>query len=181
MAQCLTPYGVRKKTDPNTTIPVPCGKCPNCVARRVSAWSFRVQEEEKISSSSHFLTLTYDSKYVPITDRCFMSVKKRDIQLFFKRLRKAHPPGSPALKYFAAAEYGGKTMRPHYHIILFNADIRLISDAWNLGSVHFGTVSGASIGYTLKYISKGQQVPLHENDDREPEFRLMSKNWGLTT
>lgn len=162
----------------NETIPVPCGKCPACVARRVSSWSFRLMEETKISSSAHFLTLTYSTSTVPISPRGFMSCRKRDVQLFLKRLRKANP--GVKLKYFCAAEYGGKTQRPHYHMLLFNADINTIDPAWNLGTIHYGQVSPASAGYTLKYMSKGQTVPTHKNDDRVPEFRLMSKRLGAS-
>lgn len=161
----------------NETIPVPCGKCPACVARQVSAWSFRLCQEGVISSSAWFITLTYSTTHVPITRAGYMSCNKKDVQNFMKRLRKAHPP-NVRLKYFLAAEYGGKTQRPHYHLILFNADVSLIQSAWDLGNVHYGSVTPASIGYCLKYISKGRLIPSHKNDDREPEFRLMSKRLG---
>lgn len=176
MPQCMTPFGVKRKTNNQETIPVPCGKCPNCVTRRVSAWSFRLMEEDKISTSSLFITLTYDTKHIPITRAGFTSVNKRDVQLFFKRLRKLET--GQKIKYFLAAEYGGRTKRPHYHIILFNASASNVDKAWELGSIHYGQVSGASVGYTLKYLSKPAWYPMHRNDDREPEFRLMSKRLG---
>lgn len=167
------------------TIAVPCGKCPNCMKRKVSAWSFRLMQEEAISSSAHFVTLTYNTKYVPITKKGYMQVSKRDLQLFFKRLRKR---SKNKIKYYAVAEYGGRTMRPHYHVILFNADPIDVIHSWvyedakgvrhTIGETHFGTVTGASIGYTLKYISKKGKIPLHQNDDRHPEFSLMSKKLG---
>lgn len=159
------------------TIPVPCGKCPACSARRVSSWSFRLMQEYKVSSSAHFITLTYSSLHVPLTSRGFMSCRKSDVQLFLKRLRKRHSK-DVRIKYFLAAEYGGKTHRPHYHMISFNADINHFQPAWDLGEIHYGSVSEASVGYCLKYISKGQQIPMHANDDRLPEFRLMSKRLG---
>lgn len=182
MAQCMTPFGVKKKTNNQETIPVPCGKCPNCVKRRVSAWSFRLIQEDKVSTSSHFLTLTYDTRHIPITRNGFMSVNKRDVQLFFKRLRKIHEAHVtlPPIRYFVAAEYGGRTNRPHYHIILFNGEVGDFGKAWQLGHIHYGQVSGASVGYTLKYMSKQQRIPAHRNDDREPEFRLMSKGLGAS-
>lgn len=158
---------------------VPCGKCPECTARRVSGWSFRLMQEEKNSISAHFITLTYDTNHVHITPNGFMGLKKRDLQLFFKRLRKAHAKdlafGGKRIKYYACGEYGGRTLRPHYHVILFNAKCELIQGAWQLGSVHYGKVSGASVGYTLKYISKPSKIPMHRNDDRLKEFALMSK------
>lgn len=170
----MTPFTVTDKLT-NTKMGVPCGKCPACFARRTSQWSFRLMQEEQQSSSAHFITLTYDTKHVPITKNGFMGLAKRDVQLFLKRLRKLNPE---KLKYFAVGEYGGRTKRPHYHLILFNAAIDTIQPAWNLGDVHYGTVGGASIGYTLKYMSKVSKIPMHANDDRLPEFGLMSKKLG---
>lgn len=171
----MTPFTVKKKLT-NDSVPVPCGKCPNCHKRRISQWSFRLMQEDKVSTSSLFITLTYDTKHVHITNKGFMNLNKRDVQLFFKRLRKLNPDGN--IKYYLAGEYGGQTQRPHYHIILFNALVQTIQEAWQLGQVHYGQVSAASVGYTLKYISKAGKIPMHKNDDRLPEFALMSKGLG---
>lgn len=157
-------------------IPCPCGKCLPCLKRRVSAWSFRLMQEDKRSDSALFVTLTYDTNHVPITPRGFMTLRKSDVQKFMKRLRKRHT-GKP-LKYYYAGEYGGKTMRPHYHMILFNAEHKDVEASWQLGQVHYGTVSEASVGYTLKYIVKPGKIPLHKNDDRQPEYSNMSKRLG---
>lgn len=169
-------------------LPLPCGRCPRCYARRVSQWSFRLLQQDKHSENAWFITLTYDTKYVPITDKGYMSLKKRDVQLFFKRLRKAHStyyrrhkvPKSnrPAIKYYAVGEYGGKTERPHYHIIMYNVVIKLIQEAWGNGHVHYGNVTGASVGYSLKYMSKQGKIPKHKNDDRVKEFGLFSQGLG---
>lgn len=168
----MTPFTRKVETNIYT---LPCGKCPYCFKRRVSNWSFRLIQEDKNSLSSLFITLTYDNKNIPLTMSNYMTLRKRDIQLFMKRLRKVN---KMKLKYYLCGEYGGKTMRPHYHIILFNADIKTIQPAWNLGQVHYGKVSEASVGYTLKYISKETKIPVHKNDDRLKEFSLMSKGLG---
>lgn len=177
MASCMTPFTVKNKLT-NESQAVPCGRCPNCYKRRVSQWSFRLMQQEKISENAHFITLTYDTRNVPITKRGFLNLTKRDLQLFFKRLRKAGGERNRHLKYYAVGEYGGKSYRPHYHAIVFNMDINTLPLAWNLGTYHRGTVTGASIGYTLKYLSKPSRIPLHGNDDRQPEFALMSKGLG---
>jgi hypothetical protein len=134
-------------------------------------------QEYKISESAHFITLTYDTLKVPITKKGYMNLDKRDLQLFFKRLRKRHGKNSK-IRYYACGEYGSKTFRPHYHIILFGANINFISPAWDLGHVHYGQVTEASTGYTLKYINKEKKIPMHINDDRQREFSLMSKGLG---
>lgn len=158
-------------------IPVPCGKCPPCKLRRINDWVFRLKQEDKISTSSCFITLTYDTTKVPISNNGFMSLKKRDWQLFMKRLRKLCPDDT--LKYYACGEYGSKTKRPHYHAILFNcSDLNLIDKAWGLGSTHLGTATGDSMAYCLKYINKQAIIPEHSRDDRAKEFNVQSKNLG---
>lgn len=163
------------------SIPFPCGKCPACKARRVSSWAFRIEQEYTQAESAQFITLTYDTRYVPIVSNGQMALRKKDLQDFFKRLRKSmekYPLGRP-IKYYAVGEYGGRTKRPHYHIILLNARIEKIQPAWNLGQVHYGQVSSASIAYTLKYISKPSKLKIQPGDPRQKEFSLMSKGIGL--
>lgn len=177
---CLTPFTVRDKLT-NRSIPVPCGKCPECLKRRVSAWSFRLMQEDKRSTSSHFVTLTYDTAHVPISKNGYMSVSMTDVQNFMKRLRKLVilDKDQLPLKYYVCAEYGGKTNRPHYHMIIFNLpSAGLIDKCWQLGSVHYGQVTGASVGYTLKYINKQKRIPQHKHDDRVPEFRKYVETFG---
>jgi len=163
-------------------IPVPCGKCPPCKLRRVNSWVFRLLEEEKVSTSAHFVTLTYNTDHVPITPNGFMGLRKSDFQDYMKRLRKLCPEHK--LKYYACGEYGSKTQRPHYHAIVFNVpDKGMFFDAWSLhdnplGSVHVGSVSSDSVAYTMKYIDKSHWHKKHSRDDRPPEFALMSKGLG---
>lgn len=178
----------------------PCGRCPQCKKRRVSDWVLRMVEEEKVSSSAFFVTLTYSQMKVPITKNGFMTCHYPDVQKFFKRLRKLQskyyatnsitiPAGFPTkLRYYAVSEYGSsKTYgRPHYHIILFNlVDPDFIPKAWIdpvdgklIGNVHCGKVTRASIAYTTKYIDKESRIPIHKRDDREPERSYMSKGIG---
>lgn len=156
-------------------IPVPCGKCPPCVARRVSGWSFRLMQQDRIAHQSWFVTLTYANENLPRSKNNFKTLCRKDVQDFMKRLRY-YSPKSPKIKYYAAGEYGSDTERPHYHLILFNADPANVELAWQLGSVFFGSVSAASVGYSLKYISKKGKIPMHSRDDRVPEFALMSKD-----
>lgn len=141
-----------------------------------------MQQEEKVSSSAHFLTLTYDTKYVPInTESGYMSLDKKDIQLFFKRLRKSQSGNSRSfIKYYAVGEYGGTTARPHYHAILFNAKLELINDAWNMGHIYYGKVEPASIGYCLKYMMKHKKREWWNTGCVQPEFAVMSKGLGIS-
>lgn len=139
-------------------------------------------QQFKVSQSAKFITLTYDTTTIPISGKGFRNLNPTDLQLFFKRLRKAHEhrPDAPTIKYYAVGEYGTKSWRPHYHVCLFNAQLDLIQPAWGLGSIHYGDLNHASVGYTLKYMSKPPRIPLHRNDDRHPEFSRMSKGLGAS-
>lgn len=167
-------------------IPVPCGKCAPCKIRHVNQWVFRIMwEEENRATSSHFITLTYDTLHVPLSDNGFMTLRKSDLQKFFKRLRKN--TGIEGIKYYACGEYGSKTSRPHYHAIVFNCpEPQAYADAWSLdgvmlGGVDVGTVTSDSVAYCLKYIDKSsfrEKKYKHSRDDREKEFPLMSQGLG---
>lgn len=195
--QCLKPFTTKDRN--GDEVKVPCNKCPQCAARRVSGWSFRLMQQNKIANSALFLTLTYDTKHVPLTKNGFMSLHKTTytikafpngkikktqhsshLQSFFKRLRKAQYGSNKSdIKYYACGEYGGKTNRPHYHVILFNAKLELIQQCWDYGQIHYGlNVNEASVGYTLKYMSKPSRIPMHKNDDRVKEYAIMSKGIG---
>lgn len=179
MPQCFCPIQCKTKT--GETVSVPCGNCVACVAAKIANWQIRIMHEERHSQYCHWLTLTYDTSHVPITNNGFMTLDKKDFQLFVKTLRNAHQKikWPHKIKYFVAGEYGSQTERPHFHIALFNAKIELIQDAWSRGQIHYGKIEYASIAYTMKYMHKGKWHPKHRNDDRRKEFRLMSKGIGL--
>lgn len=165
-------------------IPVPCRKCPNCLAKRSNGWIFRLLEQDKVSQTSLFCTFTYANEAFTresnrITAKGFLTLTKRDFQLFMKRLRKITPK-EIILKYYAVGEYGSETFRPHYHAIIFNSNQADIEKCWPHGGVHTDFVNGATVAYTTKYINKGKLIPVHQNDDRLPEFQLMSKGLGMS-
>lgn len=197
MAKCLTPYYSSEQR-----MHFPCGKCFDCKRNRASGWSFRLMQEFKRSISAKFVTLTYNTDHVPLKPNG-MSLDKEQFQLFMKRLRRAHERRYKryrarmrklnvkvieqfhSIKYYAVGEYGGKTRRPHYHLILFNADIQDVEKCWThpetkkpYGEIHAGECNDLTVGYTLKYIQKAKTIPQYSGDQREPEFSLMSKKLG---
>lgn len=150
-------------------IVVPCGKCPLCKAKKSREWSFRaICESQSSTNIPYFVTLTYDSKHLPSD-----GVVKTDLQLFLKRLRRNLDRLSIPhnLRYFACAEYGSNTHRPHYHMILWNFphmdtfkhEVELIESSWQNGFILCKPCNYGSIGYCMKYMSKEQYIPPTKN------------------
>lgn len=152
---------------------VPCGKCAFCLATRRSDWSTRVQYEHKLHDGASFVTLTYaDSSLVVKRGR--PQLVKSDLQKWFKRVRRA----GFAFRYYAVGEYGSRTLRPHYHVLVFGSVPEdVIRSSWTKGIVHIGKVNAKTINYCLKYVvnSKGRFM----RSGRVAPFALMSRKPGL--
>lgn len=139
----------------------------------------RINEEMKISSSAWFVTLTYDEDNVIYGNNGKMTLYKKDLQDWFKRLRfHYHKKHKQRLRYYAVGEYGSKTHRPHYHAIIFNLNDEevetLVHSTWGKGFVKVLPLTNGGVGYVLKYLSKQHK----KDDDKEPVFSLMSKGIG---
>jgi cell division protein FtsL len=143
-------------------------------------------QEMKVSTKTEFVTLTYQTRYLSFSPSGRRTLVKKDLQQFFKRLRinQERAGNNSKITYYAAGEYGGKLKRPHYHLIIFNAEKQHIAKAWQIngepiGRVHFGKqISSQAIAYTCKYINKTPSRNWHHSDDRQKEFSLMSKGIG---
>lgn len=181
--------------DPDVALagtPFPCGQCLACRINKRRVWTARLMLESFFHSSASFVTLTYRDDELPYSvDAPVSSLCKRDLQLFFKRLRKKYN----SLRYFAVGEYGEKTLRPHYHCIIFGVSPfdfdpcwmqyngksghdrdSPISQIWSHGIVHVGECTRESIqyvaGYVLKKLARG-------SDRGQLEFSLMSRRPGI--
>ena len=179
---CISPINLNT---PEGRVNVPCGRCHECKGRRRKDWQFRLYEELKIAKTSQFVTLTYTDETVPYADTRQV-ILKSDLQAFMKRLRSNDRyawkksgkllKNKPRIRYYACGEYGDKTLRPHYHILLFNLwDTNQILKSWQNGNVHIGTNNVKTIAYTTKYIMK--QYSANSKDTFAP-FSLMSKGIG---
>lgn len=157
-------------------------------------------EESKQADFNLFVTLTYNNENIPRSSNGYQTLKRKDLQDYFKRVRK-RPHFK--FKYYAVGEYGSKTQRPHYHILMFVKDLgtrdikqglsnreqfqNILTTCWSnkttkeaIGNIHIGKITEASTQYTLKYIDKPKKIKKHERDDRETERALMSKNLGIS-
>lgn len=165
----------KRKIWPNEVMTlVSCGKCIPCLSNKRADWIFRLDQEHKVSSSAMFVTLTYHPKFLPD------GLVKSHLQKFLKRLRKRDP--NNRIRYFAVGEYGSKTGRPHYHILLFNADStgETVRKAWtlrgnDLGIVDIRPVTAGRVRYITKYIIQPELV----SSGMQKPFSCMSRGYGI--
>lgn len=151
---------------------VPCGKCIGCASDKARVWAIRMHHEASLHKQNCFITLTY--KTAPT------HINKRDLQLFFKRLRRLC-----RLRYFACGEYGTITRRPHYHAVVFGQDFLghayqindqlygnpFVDKTWGHGLVSIGRITMASCAYVAGYCTKKAGDP--------DTFNLMSRRPGI--
>ena len=184
---------------PKGRIDVPCGKCAICLVNKQQDWAFRLYQEQKVSYSSHFITMTYDEQCLPFGEANEPTLDKRDTQLFLKRLRasqfkmmlKHHKKGLLkqfnelellSIRYYLVGEYGTETNRPHYHAIIFNVlpDVmKKIGEIWNLGHVKVGECNPTTIDYVTKYCISTKTGNQERFNGKSKEFATMSRRPGL--
>lgn len=178
---------------------LPCGQCVGCRLERSRQWAMRCLHEKRFHNASCFATLTYRNETLPPGG----TLVKRDLQLFFKRLRKCHQ-----VRFYACGEYGEVNGRPHYHALIFGYDFpdkllftengrgdRLytsgeLASYWKLGHCLVGDVTFDSAAYVARYVMKkvtGERASDHycvvDGDgvcfDRIPEYTVMSRRPGI--
>lgn len=195
---CLTPVTIKNPKpsfySPDPYISVPCGKCPSCLKSKKRSLAHRLYETSKEACTSYFVTFTYATENLVFDKETWYPVLlKRDMQLFFKRLRIAYPHAK--IKYFCVSEYGDKGLRPHYHAIIFGLPIfdnpffngkryfyplvkSELDKIWQLGFTDVGSFSPASCYYVAKYTYKGFLDP-ESHPFAEDYWHLSSKGLGI--
>jgi len=175
------------------SLSVPCQQCCGCRLEYSRQWALRIHHEASLYLHNSFITLTYNNAHLPkiTTDGqpCLHpkgTLRKRDFQLFMKRLREnINDSDTPhKIKFYHCGEYGDEFGRPHYHACLFNHhfdDKKLIpgksnlyyskslQDAWSIkkqpiGMVSVGDLTFESAAYTAGYLQKkinGKQKKHH--------------------
>lgn len=186
-------------------IDVPCGKCISCRLNLAKQWSDRCLLEAKYHDSNYFVTLTYNDDNCPYNKyedengeiHFCQTLRKRDFQLFIKRLRKQLDiDDRPKIKYLACGEYGSNTKRPHYHAIIFGLKLddlkyhsrtkkgcniytsSYLEKLWPYGFVSIGEATHDSMGYVARYTTKKinlQDKDIYDKLNIEKEFLLSSK------
>lgn len=159
---------------------IPCGKCSGCRLAKRKEYAIRCAMEAKsYGDNVSFITLTYDDEH----NKGYLV--KRDLQGFLRKLRRL----GYKIRYFACGEYGGLTLRPHYHVVIFGyfpKDAKLFNESstgfpvfrssevesvWKYGFVTIQHFTAECAGYVAGYVQK------KIGDDKS--FLLMSKKPGL--
>lgn len=159
---------------------LPCGGCIGCRIARAREWALRCTLELSQHDSARWGTLTYDDDHVPPT------LRKMHLSGFIKRLRAR----GERIRFFASGEYGERTMRPHYHPILFGLrDESLVQACWPYGHTRMYPVTPESISYVAGYCSKkvgwklesGERVDYETGEvfEWQAPFLLMSRRPGI--
>jgi hypothetical protein len=178
---------------------VPCGKCIGCRTIRATHWANRCSHEATLYTANSFLTLTYDDEHLPKNRH----LRPEHLTRFLKRVRRRAANRDPRLdtdirhgvRFLACGEYGERTGRPHYHVLLFNCNFtdrqraggtelwrsRTLNDLWSEGTTQFGEcrigdLTPASANYVAQYSLKKQGNGDHDQDGvyRPPPFMRMS-------
>lgn len=150
--------------------------------------------ESKFWDEISFLTLTYRDEALTYGKNAATLVP-RDLQLFIKRLRKYL---GIRVSFYGCGEYGDKTSRPHYHIILFGH--AFLSDRvptrktksgyamfrspsldklWPHGDAFVCDATHETMQYTAGYVLKkltGKMSSYYEEQGIHPEFSRASRN-----
>lgn len=152
---------------------VPCGRCAFCAVQKRSDWALRLHYEAKKHIGSRFVTLTYADAHLVWKDGK-SQLSKSHLQEFFREYRR----DGYKMRYYAVGEYGSKTFRPHYHILMFgDIDEERVRKKWPYGHVHVGHITTASVMYCLGYVCNSKAAGMKHH--REPPFTLMSRRPGL--
>lgn len=194
---------VRRNEWVNKPLDLACGQCLGCRIDTRKAWAVRCVHEARMHKRNSYITLTYADEHLP----AYGSLRKRDWQLFAKRLRKNIGP----FRFFHCGEYGDNTLRPHYHALLFGIDFwddqihvktskgyRLfvsptLDRTWGKGHVWIGEMTWRTAEYCAGYVMKKltrKQAKDSEDYERidtttgevhrvEPDYITMSRNPGL--
>lgn len=207
--KCLNPIAIcnpyfdktkmRDSKETPAKLIVPCGKCYNCRRRRNRDWVARLLCEESTynSSATWFITLTYDDNnlffsisddgtaYIPTLVKSHMQKWKKD----FKSMVKYHS-NQDNLRFFICGEYGKKSFRPHYHVLLFGYEDRgslqdYLRKTWPYGSFYVDSSSDKVLSYCTKYIMKeqfgGDRLKIYEDNfaDWQRPFSLITTKPAL--
>lgn len=200
---CKTPYIDQETGEVSEWFDIPCGRCLGCRLDYSKSWSERILLECESWKYNWFLTLTYDDDHL-VFDKSEHNptLVKRHFQCFMKALRQyLDRKGLESVRFYGCGEYGDESLRPHYHIIVFNLPLddlvyygdskmgyplymsECLTNLWHRGNVYVAEVSAQSAAYVARYTQKkaenGIDKDFYKNLGIAEEFVLMSRRPGI--
>lgn len=178
---CKKPYRARG-------VSFGCGQCLPCRINRRRQWMWRQYFESLTHEENCFVTLTYSDDNLPAGG----NLEPALLPLWIDRLRKAVAPRK--IRYFLVGEYGGNTIRPHYHLSLFGVSgdtillsygkprrvADLINETWGLGFTYVAEFNEKTAQYVSGYVVKKVTDLTDERlYGKVPEFARMSRRPGI--
>lgn len=186
----------------NESIEIPCGQCIECRLAYSRMWAERIMLEAKNHVNTWFVTLTYNDDNLPDNFsgmpefENLHSLYPQDMTKFLKRLRKN---SGQKFRYYYAGEYGSKTGRPHYHMILFGFDFddlklykrtsfgdlstsEFFEKTWGKGFCTIARCTFETAAYTARYVMKkrkGEDAQIFSEHGLISEFVRMSRKPGI--
>lgn len=146
-----------------------CKKCPICKMFKRYDWIKRINLEIQNWKYCLFITLTFDKEHIN------KNSEARELS-YWIRNKKRNDELPKEIKYFAVKEYGDKTGRKHYHMLIFSNEIifndlefykkskrnndiytsKYLNEIWEYGSINSVQLvtSEAAFKYMLKYTTK---------------------------
>ncbi len=133
-------------------------------SEKVMDFDLDTLDEREAAMVRYGMCYTNDDVHHPFT---FGYLRKKDLQNFFKRLRKQlNKVFDGSVYYFAVGEYGPQTLRPHFHFILFTNDflpyetlLDCCTRCWKRGSVDLQSVQSSASCYVAGYLSNASHLP----------------------
>lgn len=149
---------------------------------------FNTLNNDELKISKELLDSYYETSSKDIKNNQLGILYTRDLQNFFKRLRKNLSIFTKEkIRYFALAEYGGERFRPHFHVLVFSKSLNAqqiedaVFDSWHFGNIDYaGTPNDANsaANYVSSYVTSTCSTPLLlEQISKTRTFH--SKHFGL--
>lgn len=191
----------------------PCGQCINCKKKKFTEWSIRGRDELNYwKGKAAFITISYNDNNLIKTQNNYRlndkdaggSLCREHMVEFIKGIKKIY---GKHIRYIYCGEYGPKTFRPHYHLLIFGVSQREVNldilagikygksklvNLWKKGAIYlsinektgkpYEKVSSRAVqyivGYTRKKLPSAAVKEFYNEIEREKPFMSTSQGIG---